>query len=531
MGSSGTGKIQLDIAVCLLGMEMFDIVGIGALNIDYIATRSNLQKISQESIRELASKFEHGAERPGTPSEVQSILSKMRSVFTPSLGGSAFNVIQAIASTDPAIRLGYIGITAPSTEPSIDFMAWLRRHNVDHTYIQEIANEIPGICISYIEDGERQLITTPGVNIKFGQFIRENKEMLLEYLSRTRIIHVTSFFDDDTPMHLAELLEEAKRRNPGLKISFDPGHHWAKSPNEHVAQIFRVADYLFLNDREFRAVGHGSYGDNDFTIARNIFDLVSSRTVVVLLKRYDRIILFFKIDWRILSYEIKNRVLPSEEIEDATGAGDVFAAGFLAARLYPVIDLRDAVEFGLRLVREKLRFAGTNSFHTFRSIFEDFVSELFASEEMRHPRAQSPIRQPQDKNTDVSQPGRDHVPADSSKREMEICHEHVKMSFSPGYRSLLVSSKGDGADWVEHSYSFTGTQGAIFKALLGYWEKGTPDVDLEHLKEMCGFQSDRVDSIFQGNEAWGPIIGRGKRKSTFRIAFDTPLEFKKRGRT
>lgn len=73
-------------------------------------------------------------------------------------------------------------------------------------------------------------------------------------------------------------------------------------------------------------------------------------------------------DWDKATYPIR-RLLPPSRIEDATGAGDVFAAGFLIGGLVGRSE-SSSVELGHRLMRVKLQGVGTTRHHRFSRVYQ-----------------------------------------------------------------------------------------------------------------------------------------------------------------
>lgn len=360
--------------------EKIDILGIGALNLDYIATSSRLRRLDPELIADLATKFELGTEQPVTESEINYTLTKMGTgVFEACLGGSSFNVIHAIACTSPNLSLGYIGVAGKTNVAGHNFLGRLRNLSIDTSFVLDRRDQRSGVCISYIEEGERSLLTWPGANSIMAQFLQEERPKILSYLRKVKLVHITSFFDDSTPSVLADLLVQAKQENPCLTISFDPGHDWATKKPAGIMAILKIADYIFLNNREFYALGRhrpGAKEDKDFDTVREIFTACSESSVLIVLKRYDVITVFYNLHGRVMALEYPNKVLSQDVIEDATGAGDVFAAGFLVSRFFIGMELRHGVELGLRMVRAKLKAAGSKGFNSFGTIFETYAEEI-----------------------------------------------------------------------------------------------------------------------------------------------------------
>ncbi|HEY2411572.1 MAG TPA: PfkB family carbohydrate kinase [Pirellulaceae bacterium] len=357
-----------------------DMIGIGALNIDYIATREKVLELDAEITTELENRFEHGTERPVDEEEINRTLQEMgiRS-FEAHLGGSAFNTVNALSSLQLPLKLGYVGVAGGAAwahGPS--FKTWFRDRKVDDRFVRYRPNGYAGACVSFIHDGERSMLTCPGVNVETGDAIRKSFAALANYVAKCKFVHVTSFFDDETPQYLTKLLQEAKRLNHWLRVSFDPGHHWVRERVKDIRLILPHTDYLFLNDREFKDLGHYLPGRSDEKVAQSIFEACQPATVILVLKRYDHVTLFTRWGTRVLAHRYSNIVLAPEQIEDSTGAGDVFAAGFIATITTPGLELRHGVQLGLRLVREKLVTAGSGAFRRFPAIMEAFLNEASA---------------------------------------------------------------------------------------------------------------------------------------------------------
>lgn len=355
---------------------MIDLVGIGALNLDFIASRKSVQELDPETIPELSTRFEHGTETKVNDAEIDATLSQMgHGAFETFLGGSTFNTINAIAHTYRGLKLGYIGSEGTSAPHEISFSELLEQLGVETSFINRSSNHC-GRCISYIVDGERTLFTAQGANSELAEYLQKNYQEILNYLSRSKMIHVTSFFDDETPIVLSKLLNEAKQENPWLKISFDPGYEWTENLTNSVEEILRISDFVFLNNREFQILGKHRPGKQDVIMAREIYSLCDDNSVLIVLKRYDSIKLLYKVHGRIMERHFANRVLPEDVIEDATGAGDIFAAGFLCGMLIPGLELSYGVDLGLRLVRSKLLVPGYSNFDRFSAIFAGMINDI-----------------------------------------------------------------------------------------------------------------------------------------------------------
>ena len=152
---------------------------------------------------------------------------------------------------------------------------------------------------------------------------------MVDYLAAARVVHVTSFLDERTPGRLLKVLRAVKELASGTAICFDPGHVWSAEASAEIEELLGLSDYLLVNYREFRELGRHVDGESDETVAaRLVARTAGGRGVVVV-----------KLPTGIWSYQQENAKLVSDfyaqvpvapaDIKDATGAGDVFAAGLL----------------------------------------------------------------------------------------------------------------------------------------------------------------------------------------------------------
>jgi sugar/nucleoside kinase (ribokinase family) len=359
-----------------------DVVGIGALNTDYIATATSLKKIKPDLISEHEQFFELGRARLASHSEVHDVISQVgRGLLTVSLGGSSFNTIHALARALPDRQLAFVGV-AGTSEAEIGFIDVFRSLNIDTSCVQSSSNDA-GICVSYITRGERSLLTSPGVNIEMASHLARRKNDIINMLGRARLVHVTSMLDSKSPEILAAILREAKDQNPWLQVSFDPGHEWVRRVKsadnaDPIREIMSLSSYLFLNRVEFELLASDLGIKDDQELAKDIFQHLSSQAVLILLKKYDEVRVYHRLHKRIKEIRFLNEPLTPKQVEDATGAGDVFVAGLFIAIMIPGLELRDGIELGLRMVRKKLATPGSTHFSSFTRIVEDYVDSIYA---------------------------------------------------------------------------------------------------------------------------------------------------------
>ncbi|GAA0264287.1 carbohydrate kinase family protein [Cryptosporangium japonicum] len=277
-----------------------DLIGLGALNLDHVVRASSV-----------GLPVARGAEGRVPAEVVRPLLGEH-----PALGGSAFNTVSTLAGL--GLRLGYVGVVG-SDAAHVSRLASL---GVDHRFVFR-AEGLTGACVSVVEAADRTLLVHPGANDAMAGFV----DRATQYLMSARIVHVTSFLDEQTPIHLAAALRAARAR--GVLLSLDPGHEWATNPSPAVQDLIDQADYLFLNPTEFAALGP----NNGVTVVKSPEGIREFRNGTI----------------RFTGHE----PLAPEEITSPTGAGDAFAAGYLAGVLSGTGPLSPATQ-GLSLARRKL---------------------------------------------------------------------------------------------------------------------------------------------------------------------------------
>ncbi|AZK93848.1 MULTISPECIES: PfkB family carbohydrate kinase [Streptomyces] len=381
----------------------YDVVGIGALNLDYIHS-ADLQGQGGgpagaggpprlKLIRRIANLLPEGRPAPewGTEAAVDEdiVYAALEAADTSrlrtSLGGSAYNALHTLAHLQLDLRLGYVGVAGRVPGPGLSAVQQLRADGIDHRFVAEDDGQLCGVCFSFTEDGERTLLTHAGANTAMAAHLDRSFEPLVDYLASARIVHVTSFLDPDTPPRLLELLRAVKRASPATLISVDPGHVWAGDATGPVAGIVAAADYLLLNHREFRelgaagddrAAGPDPTGNADEDAAARILRRLSGDRAQLLVKRRSGIHVWRDDGSKMFDEFYPQLVLDDDEIEDATGAGDVFAAGLLAVLAGDRLQIELGSLLGMTLARHKLRYVGSHGHSQLAKVTSDFIGSL-----------------------------------------------------------------------------------------------------------------------------------------------------------
>jgi hypothetical protein len=124
-----------------------------------------------------------------------------------------------------------------------------------------------------------------------------------------------------------------------------------------------LTDLLFVNYREFKALGQYHHGEADETVARMILSRCNDGCTVFVTKRYDFTESFQVVPGGVALQTFRLRYpLRESELEDATGAGDVFAAAVLASLTSTRLKIELGAYLGLDLARSKTVQAASGEF-------------------------------------------------------------------------------------------------------------------------------------------------------------------------
>jgi len=273
---------------------MKDVIGFGALNADLFFRRGGWM------VDEVRSSVPFD--------ELLQLLGVEAELITRSGGGSAANTIYALAKMD--FKTAYIGRIG--TDENGEFLLHeLQSVGVDTSGIQK-GNGKTGVCISLLEPGgERKLLIFPNENERVGLGDLATAEM-----HSTQFLHLSSFTGAGS---LDVQKSVVAGMPPSVRITFDPGEIYAHRGMESLRPLIERSYLLFVTKREIEILTALEYGAGAQQLMRY------AKGVICKLGKNGTHVFWQGEDFYVPSFET-NPV-------DTTGAGDVYAAGFIAGLL------------------------------------------------------------------------------------------------------------------------------------------------------------------------------------------------------
>lgn len=384
--SEGT-MVDPEVGCCAESESWLDIIGIGALNLDYIAPRGSFPT---QLLERFNAEIGKDHEKLVEDEKVNNFLKSYGTDNLPSpngdLGGSTFNMVRTIRAMNLGLKIGYVGVVG---EPEgHKFIEFFDRQNIDTQYLFR-RNYQSSKCFGTFDDKrQRKLMTGRGATRFLVDCIRDKAAetgefdvpypSLTGYLASSRWIHITSFHDLHTLEFFREHLVAAKRRNPALRLSFDMGYQYATDRSIEVVEMAKLADFLFFSEPELsefvQAVDTPGNKIRVENLATRLFTAISSQSQVIALKKRTSTLTMRSFQGQPEISRYWHRPLLGFEIKSDVGAGDVFAGGYVAGHLVPIFDEygQGPANLATDLVRTKLRL-GDDGYDTFPRVTREHI--------------------------------------------------------------------------------------------------------------------------------------------------------------
>ena len=307
----------------------FDVIGFGALNVDLI------YQVDYAAMTEVLQRVRAGTETALSREEMYPLiqhLERFGQLKGKAGGGQAANTSAALSRM--GFACGYIGCVGDDEEgrflidtlESVDTAGVLRQGK-------------SGVCVIMLDEtGERTMCVFPNANdtISYNQ-------VNVDYASATELMYFTSFVGDrplDAQRRLAKEVE--------CRIALDPGELYASRGLDELREIIERAEVVFATDSEIEALTGMNY-------QRGCQELLSVGATVVACKRGEKGSYVVSADG---AFEVAAETV---EVVDKTGAGDVYAAGFIAG-LLRAAPLEECAAFATRVAAKSITGYGRSCY-------------------------------------------------------------------------------------------------------------------------------------------------------------------------
>ena len=261
-------------------MTKFDVIGFGALNVDMLFKVDKLAVAEEESF----------------------IVD-----YKEACGGSAANTIVGLARL--GCKVGFIGKVANDREGKMQLDCF-KAEGVDTSGIVEMTKGRSGSVMGFVDrKGARALYINSGVND-----LVEPREIKYEYVSQTKLLHLSSFVGEKSFRAQKKLLSALPE---GIEISFDPGSLYAQKGFAVIEPIIRNSHVLMPNALELEQLT----GEEDYRKGADFMIAMGVKIVAVKLGNKGCYVTDGNEKLSVEPFKVK--------AIDTTGAGDAFDAGFL----------------------------------------------------------------------------------------------------------------------------------------------------------------------------------------------------------
>ena len=283
-----------------------DVIGWGALNTDLIYEIESVE-ILRSVFPDVESGGEYFVDAEEKFSFLQALVKKIGTLKVQSGGGQSANTVTALAKM--GFETGFIGKVG--CDDYGDFLL----HELSEVDTSRIVREgKSGICLIVVDKcKERTNFVFPNCNDTLNE-----SEIDLNYIANAEFLHLSSFVGAK-PLEAQKKIVETISTN--IKVSFDPGELYCRRGLKELLPIVERSYIIFLTEKEILyllRLDSYQWGSKE---------LLDCGPSIVVCKRGR--------EGSIIFTQKETIEMPAQEVQavDATGAGDVYAAGFLAGLL------------------------------------------------------------------------------------------------------------------------------------------------------------------------------------------------------
>lgn len=314
-----------------MNSNKFDVVGFGALNVDYF------YKVGHT----FATKFyvTAGREFPGKRFETFVRDIQKEKFLGRSGGGQAANTIFALSQM--GFKTGFIGKVGEDEEGEFLINSL---GGVDVLQMKRSGRSGMLFSIQQYDDSERCMFVFPNANDTLTV-----SDVDLDYFNSAKILHLSSFVGDISFKTQKYILKHVL---PAVLVSFNPGEIYARKGLKRLLVFFKRSFIVFLSENEVFLLTF----EDDYKIGAKELLKLGPKIIVVTLGSQGSYILSEKEEYSIPPYKV-NKII------ETTGAGDVYNAGFLAGLLLKK-SLKKCGDFAARIAAKSITGVGRSKYPT-----------------------------------------------------------------------------------------------------------------------------------------------------------------------
>jgi ribokinase len=309
---------------------LIDVIGLGALNVDII------YEIKRPSLPSSV-KLEKGREIFTSEEEfeaVKSWINRVGRLVWQSGGGQAANTCYALSRI--GVSTGFLGVVG---EDKFGDFVFETLEGVDTSRIKRRGKT--GICLAILDESrERTLMIFPNTNDTLSF-----EDIDVEYASQAKFLYLSSFAGESP---LKAQIELVKKIPQTVKVAYDPGAIHATKKWEKISTLISHSNIVFFNEEELWML----IGKEE---KEAVSSLLSLGVEIIVLKRGQK-------GSTVFTKENFFHV-PAEKVGvvDTTGAGDVYAAGFIASLLRG-LDLHSSAKVATKMAAISVQGYGRENY-------------------------------------------------------------------------------------------------------------------------------------------------------------------------
>ena len=219
----------------------------------------------------------------------------------------------------------------------------LRKENVGFNFDNETYKDSTGICFVFITpDGERTMSTYLGIANKLSE-----KEINYKEIEQSEMILIEGYLWDtpEAKNAISKSIEIASKNSTLISLSLSDVFCVERYKKEFFDLTKNKIDLLFGNEGEFKSL----FNNND---VEKVIKELSILNKIFVVTRGEK--------GAVLVHKKEIIKIPSEKVEkiiDLTGAGDLFAAGFIHGFINKM-DFEKSLKIGVKSAAETIKILG-----------------------------------------------------------------------------------------------------------------------------------------------------------------------------